>query len=76
MYKNRMKCSLLNNLKYILLILNKFNIHKMKSNILMFILNILLISQMSCKNDNFFNKDKQERIKNNIILIMCRTINF
>ncbi len=71
-----MKCSLLNNLKYILLILNKFNIHKMKSNILMFILNILLISQMSCKNDNFFNKDKQERIKNNIILIMCRTINF
>ncbi len=57
-HKNRIKYSLLDNLKYILLILNKFNIHKIKSNILIFILNILFISQMSCKNNNFFNRSK------------------
>ena len=71
-----MKYSLLNNLKYILLILNKFDIHKMKNNILMFILNVLLILRMSYKNDDFFNKDKRERIKNNIILMMCKAIDF
>ena len=75
-HKNRMKYSLLNNLKYSLLILNKFNVYKIESNILIFILNILLISRTSYKNDDFFSRDKRKRIKNNIMLIIYRAVNF